>query len=528
MKLADRGRPLLAACTLAFTTFLAGHSSADPLTPTTNSSGGLAGVFGEASDDAGGSDFGPTGAFTYSIPFDLPQARGLSQPKLALTYTSGGADGEGGLGWNLSLPRIERRPMSGSPSFIDPPLANSDRFEYNGQPLVYVCTVGSGSCGIDGATDGAPGFAAGAKYYRLQSDSLYARFFQLSARSWRVQFRGGIMVDFGDSTIAPTATQAGAALDVDAVTGIPVRFNISRASDPEPYGFAGNIVVYRWGHFGRTGRGYLTDVWDTPPASTGVNSATSDFAHHTQLVYEATDTTLGSNAQIEHAIRDYRLQRLSITAAPWTIWHSVRRSILRQYIFAYKGTRVGIPAPGAGEAPTWGHSYLASVTQLGECSSLTNEGTGEVVPRCDAPALPPVSFDYAPATIQSFASGTVSGTPMLGKSAAYYNYQGQLLSPDSAAVSTTDAYGFLGTYLFVPANGLLDTDKHDVEGLAGAVLDVDHDGRPDFVEGYGEGDLKLFDVGAPAHYHFGGFQKGSVWLNRSDANLHQLLYPFTA
>jgi RHS repeat-associated protein len=509
----SRGRSLLsglAALAIATSTLRAG---ADPLTPTSDGSGGTGGVFGEAADNAGGVDPGPTGAFTYGIPIDLPRARGLSQPHLSVGYSSSSGDGELGAGWSLATSRIERRPLSGAPSFIDQPLPHADRFEFNGEPLVYVCTVGAGGCAVDGATDAtAPSFAQGARYYRLQADTIYARFFQLSSTSWRVQFRGGLLVDFGDSQIAATLTPLGAALDVDAATGVPLRFNVSRAQDPEPYGSAGNIVVYRWDHFGRTGRGYLTDIWDTPPASSGVSAPSTDFAHHTKLVYENADTTLGTNAQIEHALRDYRLSRITVSSAPWTVWHSTFRTVLRQYKFLYKLPRTSIPSALVGEAPAWGHSYLASATEYGECDSPVAEGPTENPPETQCSrAMPMVTFDYSSPDL--IMGPTVTGAPMLGMPPVHYDRQNKLLEGNGftpAPVPFGDGYGYLGTYLSNP------DQYHDVEGLAGAFMDVDHDGRPDYVDMFSDGDQTLFNEGAPAYWNFRGFRKGNVWLNRAD------------
>ena len=53
---------------------------------------------------ASGSVDPSTGAFTASIPFVLPQARGAVQPSLALTYSSSGVTGVGGVGWSLNRP----------------------------------------------------------------------------------------------------------------------------------------------------------------------------------------------------------------------------------------------------------------------------------------------------------------------------------------------------------------------------------------------------------------------------------------
>ena len=43
-----------------------------------------------------------TGAFHWSYAFQLPAARGLAQPELALSYSSAARDREAGYGWGLS------------------------------------------------------------------------------------------------------------------------------------------------------------------------------------------------------------------------------------------------------------------------------------------------------------------------------------------------------------------------------------------------------------------------------------------
>ncbi|MEV0568506.1 FG-GAP-like repeat-containing protein [Dactylosporangium sp. NPDC050588] len=47
-------------------------------------------------------DVAPEGAFTYSIPLDVPQGRAGMQPSLVLTYSSGSGDGTLGMGWHVA------------------------------------------------------------------------------------------------------------------------------------------------------------------------------------------------------------------------------------------------------------------------------------------------------------------------------------------------------------------------------------------------------------------------------------------
>ena len=67
---------------------------------------GMSGVFGQ---NGNSSQVVPgTGAMTYSVPFQLPAARGSAEPYLGLHYTSGAGTEEAGEGWSLGLPSIER------------------------------------------------------------------------------------------------------------------------------------------------------------------------------------------------------------------------------------------------------------------------------------------------------------------------------------------------------------------------------------------------------------------------------------
>lgn len=56
-----------------------------------------------------------TGRFNYSIPIEVPPARGGSEPGIALQYSSSGGNGWCGVGWDLDLGYIERETRLGSP-----------------------------------------------------------------------------------------------------------------------------------------------------------------------------------------------------------------------------------------------------------------------------------------------------------------------------------------------------------------------------------------------------------------------------
>jgi len=82
-----------------------------------------------------------TGSFTQSIPIEVPDFHGL-EPSLALTYSSGGGNGELGVGWQpAGLSWIERTslPGHGAPRFD-----TTDGFLLDGQELI-ACPAGSTS-----------------------------------------------------------------------------------------------------------------------------------------------------------------------------------------------------------------------------------------------------------------------------------------------------------------------------------------------------------------------------------------------
>ena len=174
-------RSLLAAVVGVFA-LLSRPSAADepPPAPLEAASIGEGGTFFDQVDPR-------SGAMTYTYRFELPAARGISGPGLALHYNSSTRDREAGYGWGLDLPSIELRPLAGLARFSgDLPL--QERYSFQGQPLVKICVVG-GACPAEPSTQGHPGWATGWTYYRLQVEGLFARFYLTADyRTWRVQF----------------------------------------------------------------------------------------------------------------------------------------------------------------------------------------------------------------------------------------------------------------------------------------------------------------------------------------------------
>lgn len=59
-----------------------------------------------------------TGTASFSVPLPTPKSRGL-EPDLSLTYSSGGAQGEFGMGFSLSVPQIARRTEKRLPNYSE-------------------------------------------------------------------------------------------------------------------------------------------------------------------------------------------------------------------------------------------------------------------------------------------------------------------------------------------------------------------------------------------------------------------------
>src|SRR5215212_755437 len=67
-----------------------------------------------------GENFEPslsTGTSSYPVKFTAAPGRVGFQPNLALNYNGGNANGPWGMGWELSIPSIQRRTEDGLPSY---------------------------------------------------------------------------------------------------------------------------------------------------------------------------------------------------------------------------------------------------------------------------------------------------------------------------------------------------------------------------------------------------------------------------
>jgi RHS repeat-associated protein len=452
----------LCASILVLFLFELSRAGSDPSQPTGSDA---TGVFGEAAQYPHPDPV--TGAMGYSVPFELPAARGQAQPQLGLTYSSSASDREAGYGWGIDLPSIERHPLSGWPKYIDNgKAADEDRYAYSGQSLVFVCVIGAASCPAGGGP--MPPWATGWRSYRLQVEGMFSRFFlSPDRRTWRVQQKGGELLEIGvplvDPGLAPAATEMGDA-------GKIFRWRIVRDTDVH-----GNLVVYVWKTLGLRGLLYPTDIYDTPPTVGGARSLDA-FAHHTQLSWDAPGFAVSRYARIDKAHPDMRLSRVAVASMPWS--GAAPRQVVRIYHLRYFNQRGPVAYDFANDAPLWHHSFLRSVQLEGKCASA--ESGGQVSPATQCVLFPPTSFQYQTGELQRkggvFSSQT-HGTPP----------------------------------------GEDETNFKVLEFVeSAAVVDLNRDGLPDLVQAWPEGafvDMRNFPD---------DFRRRSAYINTGDKQLLQL------
>jgi hypothetical protein len=90
---------------------------------------------------------------------------------------------------------------------------------------------------------------------------------------------------------------------------------VRRFDQHERAGFPANLVAYRWTRMGNRERGYLTDVWDTPPADAQDILVPADFAHHVRLTWVAPPFLRGLAMPGFRATPDMLLVGVDVTQA---------------------------------------------------------------------------------------------------------------------------------------------------------------------------------------------------------------------
>lgn len=197
------------------------------------------------------------------------------------------------MGWGLGMPSIQRRNLSGLPHYERDPAQGmplqtmTDRFVFDGAPLVPLCTVGIGPVCPAGED-----FSqwSGWHYFRLQVDTMHARFFwSADNKTWRVQFPSGNVMEFGAPHENPNDS-GGLEFEDPLRQAPPFRWNLIREWDSVRWsGIRSNVVVYQWGVLPpqrQSFRKFLTDEFDTPSQNGGSllqygRVAAGEFAHHT-------------------------------------------------------------------------------------------------------------------------------------------------------------------------------------------------------------------------------------------------------
>lgn len=383
----------------------------------------------------GGATVEPSsGVFRYSLPIIVPSARGGAQPGIGLGYSSAAGIREAGVGWGLNFPVIERRaPFGGPPAYAHTraelfDLWNVDKtsgFTFNGEPLVPVCELRQwyipNSTGVGPYCDAIPDVPLpdwveiGSIYFRLENDRAGARFFWSQDRkTWRIQMRGGEILEFGSAVVLPLPGTEDEGIDFDerfddstdfyppkqppklAILKDAYRWNLVRRFDPSSDGGAPrNMVVYRWRKLGQTGRGYLTDVYYTPPVSPdGDRPALESFAHHLRLVWQRPVQIRNAYPPIWRATPDHYLIRLDVASRAEA---SAPRELVRRHHLAYdhRGHR----------------SFLTQFQIEGRCPAPVRE-VAEELPETTCPRLPATTMRYSEAGANRVPS-TISAAPAL-------------------------------------------------------------------------------------------------------------------
>ncbi|MCP4541191.1 MAG: hypothetical protein GY832_29000 [Chloroflexi bacterium] len=151
------------------------------------------------------------GLMRYQVPLDLPAGHAGMTPKLALSYASGNGASVAGIGWNFSVPFIERMSLRGLPEYT-----TDDEFAVNGSDEL-----------IEVGTDG------GASVFRNRYEKSFVRYKWHEAGTgeagyWTAEYPDGTVGYFG-------ADSTGDAVDNARVTGEDgrvFRYHLVVTTDP--------------------------------------------------------------------------------------------------------------------------------------------------------------------------------------------------------------------------------------------------------------------------------------------------------
>ncbi|MGH7330458.1 MAG: SpvB/TcaC N-terminal domain-containing protein, partial [Polyangiaceae bacterium] len=286
---------------------------------------------------------------------------------------------------------ISRQTDRGVPQYNDPAVGaawqpTQDRFVFNGgQELVPICLVSGCSCAGSLAGEAMPSWAEGWQYFRPRVEGAFLRFFwSPDHRTWRVQSKAGTSMEIGVPLDGSNDVNG---LETDpANTSHIFRWNLAREYDAQgganPSGSANptpnNPVVYRYFSIG--GISYLTDIYDTPPASNASIAPTSAYAHHAHLNYETrTDPTLSFRRgwQVSDA---ERLIGIDVASRNFAGDPGTPRELVRRVHLAYD--------------PSYHISLLTTVQVEGRCTGTVAEDGSQLLPATACPMLPPMTLGY--------------------------------------------------------------------------------------------------------------------------------------
>jgi hypothetical protein len=194
------------------------------------------------------------------------------------------------------------------------------------------------------------------RYYRLEVDS-HARFFWSPDRTtWRIQLRGGEILELGQPMGGATAPDSTAAVDYDEIKKyfpkipapqppgntewithdfrVPFRWNLVRRwADAGGTSYA-NLIFYQWQKLGSTGRGYLTDIYYTAPFTPAPVFWASSFAHHVHLEWDRTSPANNRFTPIWRATPDFVLTRVDVASKRYD-QAGAPRELVRRYHLKY-------------------------------------------------------------------------------------------------------------------------------------------------------------------------------------------------
>jgi RHS repeat-associated protein len=394
-----------------------------------------------------------TGVATFTVPFQLPHARGGAQPALSLAYSSSGGHGVGGAGWDVAWAFVARQTDRGLPTYDDRAEwhPQQDRFVFgSGQELVPIGLVQGRSCAGALAGEVMPIWGDGWQYFRPRVEGSYLRFFwSPDHKTWRVEDKSGETMELGVPLDGSGYTGA---LESDpSNAGHIFRWNLVRQYDNQgptpPAGSANpaplNAVVYRYASVGSMA--YLTDIYDTPPAANPSTAPLTTYAHHTRLAWETRPDATFSYRRGWRVDQTQRLVVVDVTSMPFgggTTRHAVRR-----YHLAYD--------------PNAHASLLTSVQMEGRCVSTDRtSGGGE---------------ENAPAESREQLGGTTCGR----LPALTLGYQHVTPFHADGSQATADLAGYEG--FDERLTPMIGSPPNSIDENATDLFDINGDGLPDVV-----------------------------------------------